>query len=124
MSTVAAAPRTHTVRRGGRPARGTQSTVRLTRRGRVTLLLLFVGLAFAVFTMLGGHSAATDESGRPVPTRRIVVGEGDTLWDIASDIAAPGETREMIHYIQELNSLSGPSLAQGQRLAVPVRTAG
>lgn len=123
MSTVAAAPRIYTAHRGGGPARGSHG-VRLTRRGRATLLLLFLGVTLALLGVLGGHSAATDEPGRPVHTRTILVGEGDTLWDIASQIAAPGQTREMIRYIEDLNALSSPSLMQGQRLAIPVRSAG
>jgi len=119
MSTVTAAPRFGYTPRT-RVARPAAPGVRLTRRGRLTVLVLFLGLAFALFTMVGGHSAATGEAGRPVETRTIVVGEGDTLWDIASDIAEPGQTREMIHYIEELNSLPGPSLMRGQKLAVPV----
>jgi LysM repeat protein len=94
--------------------------VRLTRRGRLTLLLLFVGLAFALFTAFGGQSAATGEAGEPVETTTVVVGEGDTLWGIASEVAGPGEVREMIHYIQELNALPSASLMLGQELAVPV----
>jgi hypothetical protein len=116
MSTMAAAhdfqfPRT-------RPTRTTG--VRLTRRGRLTLLLLFVGLAFAVLTVLGDQSAATGEAGQPVETRTVVVGQGDTLWGIASEVAEPGEVREMIHHIQELNALSSAGLMAGQELAVPV----
>ncbi len=119
MSTMAAAPgfgfsasRQSAARR--RPG------VRLTRRGRMTLLALFLGMAFVLVSLLGGHSVATGEAGRPVETRTVVVGEGDTLWGIASDVAAPGEVREMIHYIQELNALSSVSLQRGQKLAVPV----
>ncbi|HEU4513729.1 MAG TPA: LysM peptidoglycan-binding domain-containing protein [Nocardioidaceae bacterium] len=116
MSTMAAAhdfsfPRTRTTR---------TPSVRLTRRGRLTLLLVFVGLAFALFTVFGGQSAATGEAGEPVETTTVVVGEGDTLWGIASEVAEPGEVREMIHYIQELNALPSASLMRGQELAVPV----
>ena len=105
-----------TTRRAARPA----SAVRLTRRGRVTLLVLFVAAAFVALSLLNGHSAATGEAGVPVETRTVVVGEGDTLWDIASDVAAPGEVREMIHHIQKLNALSSASLQRGQEIAVPV----
>ena len=119
MSTYAAAPGLRLSSSRRRPARRT-SQVRLTRRGRLTLLTLFVGVAFVALSMLGGHSAATDEAGEPVPTRTIVVGPGDTLWGIASDIAEPGEVREMIHHIQELNALPSASLMSGQELAVPV----
>ena len=106
------------------PARRTTArpavAVRLTRRGRLTLLALFLVAAFVVLTVMGGQSAATGESGVPVETRTVMVGEGDTLWGIASEVAEPGEVREMIHRIQELNALPSASLSRGQELAVPV----
>ena len=119
MSTVAINPgftRTPT-RARRRPA----PAVRLTRRGRVVAVLLLLGLLLAVLTVYGSHSAATGEAGTPVPTRTVEVGEGDTLWGIASDVAQPGQVREMVHRIQELNALSGSSLQVGQEIAVPVR---
>lgn len=103
-------------RAAARPA----PAVRLTGRGRLVLLVLFAALGFVALTLLGGHSAATGEAGAPVETRTVVVGEGDTLWGIASEIAEPGEVREMIHYIQRLNALPGASLQRGQELALPV----
>ena len=114
MSTVAAVPG-FSFRSAPRT-----SSVRLTRRGRLTVLALFLGLAFVVLSLMGGHSAATGEAGQPVETRTIVVGEGDTLWGIASEVAEPGEVREMIHQIQELNALPSAGLSEGQKLAVPV----
>ena len=103
------------------PARrvGGTAPLRLTRRGRLTLLAVFLDLALAVMSLLGGHSAATDEAGAPVATRTVVVGEGDTLWGIASEVAEPGGVREMVHYLQELNALPSPSLALGQKISVP-----
>ena len=50
----------------------------------------------------------------------VVVQPGDTLWVIASEVAAPGDVREMVHRIQELNAMAGPGLAVGQKVAVPV----
>jgi len=119
MSTVAINPgftRTHT-RTRRRPA----SAVRLTRRGQVVAVLLFLGLLLAVLTVYGSHSAATGEAGAPVATRTVEVGAGDTLWGIASEVAEPGQVRDMVHQIQELNALSGASLQVGQEIAVPVR---
>lgn len=110
-----AAPRTRAVRTA-RPA----APVRLTRRGRLVITFLFLGLLMAALTVFGATSAATGEAGEPVPTRTVMVDEGDTLWMIASEVAAPGEVREMVHRIEELNALSGAGLAVGQRLAVPV----
>ncbi len=94
--------------------------MRLTRRGQVVVVLLLLGLLLAGLTAFGSHSAATGQAGTPVPTRTVEVGQGQTLWDIASDVAKPGQTREMVHQIEELNALTGPGLTVGQRIAVPV----
>lgn len=117
MSTMVAA---HDFRLSPRNASTRTPQVRLTRRGRLTLLVLFVGVAFALLTMFGGQSAASGEAGQPVETRTVVVGAGDTLWGIAAEVAEPGEVREMMHYIEELNALPSTSLMRGQKLAVPV----
>jgi LysM repeat protein len=129
MSTLAvapgyAAPRERAVR-PARPARAASTAapsapVRLTRRGRLVLTLLLVVVLTVLATVFGATSAATGEAGTPVPTRTVVVQEGDTLWAIAGEVAAPGEVREMVHRIQELNALSGSGLTLGQQLAVPV----
>jgi LysM repeat protein len=125
MSTAAIHPgltRTAPRRPAVRTARPTRpaSPVRLTRRGRIVATLLFLAVLLTVLTVFGSHSAATGEAGTPVPTRTVVVGEGDTLWGIASEVAAPGETREMVHQIQELNALDTSSLSLGQEIAVPL----
>jgi LysM repeat protein len=106
--------------RSAAPARTPAAAVRLTRRGRVVLLLVMLALLLAVLTMFGSRSAATGESGTPVQTRTVEVGEGDTLWGIASKVSAPGRVRETVHEIEELNALEGPAVAVGQQIAVPV----
>ena len=94
--------------------------MRLTRRGRLVLTAVFLGLMLAAFVVFGAHSAATGEAGAPVPTQTVEVGEGDTLWGLASQVAEPGHVREMILQIQELNALSGAALVEGQEIAIPV----
>lgn len=94
--------------------------LRLTRRGRLVVLALFVGLALAVSVMIGGQSTASGERGPSVPTRTVVVTGGDTLWAIAAEVAEPGGTRAMVDRIVELNALDGASLRVGQQLAVPL----
>ena len=104
-------------RPSARPA--SRGQLRLTRRGRVVMTLLLLGLVLGAAVLFGGTSVATGDAGATVPTRTVVVGEGDTLWDIAGEVAAPGEVREMVHQIEKLNSLPGPALEVGQQLAVP-----
>lgn len=117
MSTVAFTPG-FAPSRTRRPERA--HPVRLTRRGQVVAVLVLLGLLMAVLTVYGSHSAATGESGSPVATRTVEVGQGDTLWAIASETADSGHVREMVHQIQELNALSSSSLQVGQEIAVPV----
>ncbi|QWZ09214.1 LysM peptidoglycan-binding domain-containing protein [Nocardioides panacis] len=118
MSTIAMNPG-FTRERASRAPRTTP--VRLTRRGQVVAVVLFLGLLLAVLTVYGSHSAATGEAGAPVATRTVEVGQGDTLWAIASETAEPGHVREMVHQIQELNALPSAALRVGQEIAVPVR---
>lgn len=109
------APRPAAARPSVRPAERPSSEVRLTRRGR---LVVFVGallLVLAVGFGFGARSAATDS---PEPTRVITVAPGDTLWDIAAEIA-PGETRAMVGHIERLNGMDTAGLQVGQQLVVP-----
>lgn len=108
------------LRRPACRSRRRPAPLRLTRRGRVLALLLLLGILLAVLTVFGSHSAATGDAGVPVQTRTIEVGAGDTLWGIASEVAKPGEVRDMVHQIEELNALSGSALSVGQEIAVPV----
>jgi predicted Zn-dependent protease len=96
------------------------TSVRLTRRGRLVVLTVAVlaVLAFGIF--LSSGSMATEQPGTPEPTRVVMVGTGDTLWDIAASIADDGDVREMVSRIQDLNALDGGMVVAGQRLRVPV----
>ncbi len=79
---------------------------------------LVVLLAAAVYA--GAGSVATERPGTPEPTRVVMVGEGDTLWQIASEVAAPGEVRAMVDRIERLNALDSAMVQLGQRLQVPL----
>jgi LysM repeat protein len=94
--------------------------LRLTRRGRLVLTVLFLGVLLVALTVFGAHSAATGQAGAPVQTRTVEVGQGDTLWGIASKVSEPGQVRQMVLKIEQLNALNGPALVEGQEIAVPV----
>lgn len=102
-----------------RAPRDRRTTVRLTQRGRVVFLMTFLAAAFAVMVAFGGWATATLDAGTPEPVRVVEVQEGDTLYGIAGRLAEPGEVREMVHHIQQLNALPGGGLQVGQKLAIP-----
>lgn len=102
-----------------RPARR-RSAMRLTRRGRLVVVVAALVVAFAVgvFVTAAG-SVATQEPGTPEPTRIVQVSSGDTLWDIAAELAEGGDVRAMMEKIERLNALDSSVLEIGQRLVVP-----
>jgi hypothetical protein len=104
-----------------RPTRR-RSTMRLTRRGRLVVLVAALAVAFAigVFVTAAG-SVATQEPGTPEPTRIVQVSSGDTLWDIAAELAGGGDVRAMMEKIERLNALDSSVLEVGQRLVVPAK---
>lgn len=97
-----------------------RSAVRLTRRGRLVVVVgaLLVAFAIGVFVTAAG-SVATQRPGTPEPTQIVQVGTGDTLWGIAAELADDGEVRAMMEQIERLNALDTTVLQAGQRLVVP-----
>ncbi len=94
-------------------------TLRLTRRGRVVVLTLALLVVLAVGVLLAGGSAATLEAGTPEPSRVVMVGSGETLWDIAGEAAGDGDVRVMLERIKDLNRLDTVVVTAGQKLRVP-----
>ena len=66
------------------------TTVRLTRRGRLAVLLLALVVLLAAGLLLAQASMADGED-TPDPTRVVVVAPGETLWGLAQEtVAATG----------------------------------
>jgi cell division protein YceG involved in septum cleavage len=101
-----------------------RSTVRLTRRGRVVVLLGALLLAFAVgvFVTAAGSVAAQDAAPESA-TSIVQVTPGESLWSIASDLAGDGDVRSMMTRIEKLNGLDSTTVQAGQRLVVPATSA-
>lgn len=102
------------------PARSGSGHVRLTRRGRVVVWLMALGLLLGVVLVFGAGSVATERPGTPEPTRVVMVDEGDTLWGLAADVTTDGDVRAMVERIQRLNALDSALVQVGQKLRVPV----
>lgn len=96
-----------------------QSSVRLTRRGRLAVFLGTLAVALTASFFLGAGAVGTEESGTPAPTEIVMVGTGDTLWGIAAEVAGDADIRDVMTEIERLNALDGPALMAGQKLRVP-----
>lgn len=116
MSTLSISP-AFTAPRVARPAR---SAVRLTRRGRVVVFLAALVMLLLAAFFLGSVAVGSETSGQAEPTEIVMVGTGDTLWGIASELDVEGDVRSTMREIERLNALDSVALSAGQKLRVPV----
>ena len=103
-----------------RSLRTPQATVRLTHRGRVVLFLAAMALLLLAAFFLGSVAVGSETPGQAEPTEIVMVGTGDTLWGIASDLNTDGDVRSTMSEIERLNALDSVALSAGQKLRVPV----
>lgn len=97
------------------PAR--QPRLRLTRRGRVVLVVLPAVLALS--SAFVGMSAPFAAQADPASSRTVVVGAGDTLWSIAERLAPGQDPRDVVAELEHVNGLRGAVVDAGARLRVP-----
>lgn len=121
MSTIAIAPQARPIRRTTSQARRQQGQVRLTRRGRLVVLALAFAIVAAAAVWLAAGSAATREGGGSPAVEVVTVAPGETLWGLASDVAATtgDDVRSVMEQIQQLNTLDSSMVYAGQQLRVP-----
>jgi hypothetical protein len=90
--------------------------LRLTRRGRVVVMMAFLLLVTVVVAVLAPASRA-DEPPGAAPT--AVVQPGDTLWSVAARHRPSRDPYQMIDEIRRINGLDGYTVHAGQRLVLP-----
>jgi hypothetical protein len=97
--------------------------LRLTRRGRVVVLLSLVVLLLVAFSLgrVGTQAAPRPTSNHlSTPLPQTVVRPGETLWSVASRIAPGQDPRAVISAIEDLNGITDDqSLQAGQLLLLP-----
>ncbi|HEU0132192.1 MAG TPA: LysM peptidoglycan-binding domain-containing protein [Mycobacteriales bacterium] len=103
---------------GSAAARATRpAAVRLTRRGRVLVLLVLVTLVLAAFSL--GRTSASAGATRRAPAPTTVVQPGETLWSIARRVAPEADPRATVARLTRLNDLGARPIVAGQRLVLP-----
>jgi LysM repeat protein len=91
--------------------------LRLTRRGRVVLLGLFVSVAsLSSAVLFTTASRASDPEVGPAPT--VVVQPHDTLWSIASRTSPRTDPYAAVADLKRLNNLDGYVVHPGETLVV------
>lgn len=97
---------------------GSHARVRLTRRGRLVILVFLLALAGVGAAVVAPQSRAAEPPGsRPV----AVVEQGDSLWSISERYLPGVDPLTAIEEIRQLNGLIGYTVYAGQRLVLPPR---
>lgn len=100
-------------------AGATTSPVRLTRRGRLVMVLALLGALLTAGVLLGHSPSQAAGRFHPVQPRTVTVAPGETLWSVAERIAPQVDPRLVVAQIERLNHLPGPQLLAGMQLVVP-----
>ncbi|RKS77446.1 LysM domain-containing protein [Motilibacter peucedani] len=106
------------VRQPSAPPARRASRVRLTRRGRV-LVLLVCALAALLALGWGAQGVRASISSDGPATAYVSVEPGDTLWGIAERVAPSDDPRDVVARIEDLNDLPSAVVRAGQLLVVP-----
>lgn len=93
---------------------------RFLRRGLPLLMCLVLLMVLALFAagMFEGKAIASSNQGES-GLIEYKVQEGDTLWDIAGQVAPERNRAEVAVQINKLNNLEGSSIDIGQNLYLP-----
>jgi len=103
-----------------RAARGDRRhRVRVTRRGRLILVLSMAVLLLAAFSLGRTRSDAAQQIAPRAPLAQTTVHAGDTLWSVAKRIAPQNDPRDVVEQIREVNHLGTAQLKAGQQLLLP-----
>ena len=100
-------------------ATSTKQSLRLTKRGRLVVLVFVVVSLFTALIMFGSFANATATNAGPA-TAVVVVQQGESLWSIAQSIAPNADTRATINDIKDLNGFNDSVVSAGQSIVVPV----
>ena len=104
-----------------RPNSQPVSRLRLTRRGRVvftTLAATPLVLAALSFALNGGMATATVSPGSTASAYVTVAG-GQSLWQVAGELAPHDDIREVVAQLLRANSLESAEIYPGQQLVIP-----
>jgi hypothetical protein len=95
---------------------GGHGRVRLTRRGRMVVLVFFLLLAGVGLALAAPASRAAGPAGK-APTAEVH--PGDTLWSIAERELPGRDPVHAVEEIRELNGLTDYTVHAGQHVVLP-----
>ena len=97
--------------------------LRLTARGRAVFTTLAAAplVAIALFVGLGGGDAVASQDAPGATLEYVSVVPGQSLWQLAEQVAPQADPREVVADILALNQLESADVQPGQELAIPLQ---
>ena len=114
-------PSPRTTRPSG-SARASRPALRLTARGRLTIVVVVAVTAFLVIVLgqaIGAFNAQAGAGSSSDAAATWVVQPGETLWSIAEQVAPGSDPRDTVDRLVAMNDLSTSSVSVGQEIFVP-----
>jgi hypothetical protein len=99
--------------------------LRLTSRGR-TVLGTLIAIPLVAFAILVGPNVLGAQAGDEAVVNSfqyVSVAPGQSLWQLAEQVAPQADPREVIADMLTLNNLSSGDVQPGQQLAIPAQYA-
>ena len=107
------------------PSGRVMNQMQLNRRGRLARTLVVLSLAIVLLATFG-FSAGAGNSDQMSPTSdhfiTVIVGQGESLWSLAGQIAVDGDKRSLVDEIISINSLATADVQVGQELRIPIHS--
>jgi len=96
------------------------SGVRLTRRGRLAVVVSVLALMVVGFSATGHVASQAASSAGVQHARTVTVQPGESLWAVAVRVAPHADPRLVVARIAEINHLAGAQVVAGQQIQVPI----
>lgn len=90
-------------------------------RRMVALAVIAVVALCAVLFIRSEASASNAEPLFAEDTQMVIVEEGQSLWEIAREVAGGEDVRDVLTTIVDMNGLDSSTVHPGQRILVPSR---
>lgn len=126
LSTAGTKGTAGTMSTGFTPSRnGAPPRLRMTKRGRFVLTAVVAGPLVVVAMLFGlnGGQASASLEGSDDAFQYVTVASGESLWQVAGELAPTADPRDVIDQIVRLNQLSSSDVFAGQQLAIPAQYA-
>ena len=97
--------------------------ITLNRRGKLARTLVVLSLAIVAASVAGGQAGADTSKSTLAAADSFItvtVAPGETVWSLASRVAAGGDVRSLVSEIISVNSLASVDLTAGQKLRIPL----